>query len=166
MKKSVCVLIAATLAASTLALAQPREGPRGGDRMNERHHQLKETLHLTDQQDAQIRKLHLELERRQAQAHSKIQLARLDMKEIYMSDKLDRATIEKAIKQVSDLQHEVKMNFVDFWFSVNSLLTPDQQKMWKQHVPEMIGEMRERMGERMRRGGPMHNPPDDDQDEH
>jgi Spy/CpxP family protein refolding chaperone len=86
------------------------------------------------------------------------------MKEIYLSEKIDRTAIEKAIKQVSDLQQQVKMNFVDFWFSVNGVLTPDQQKVWKRHVGGMMGEMRGRLRERMHRGGPMMPHPPDDED--
>jgi hypothetical protein len=44
----------------------------------------------------------------------------------------------------------LKLNFVDFWFSVNSTLTPEQQKVWKDH----IGGMGQRFGERFRERGP------------
>ena len=121
-------------------------------------------MHLTDQQESQVKKLHLELERKQAQVRSKMQLARLDMKEMYLSDKLDRSAIEKSVNQVSDLQKQMKMNFVDFWFSVNGILTPEQQKTWKNHLGEMAGEMRERMRERMQHRGPMMGDPPDDQE--
>jgi Spy/CpxP family protein refolding chaperone len=132
--------------------------------MREKRAPAMEALKLTDQQEAQIKKLRLELERKQAQIRSKIQLARLDMKESYLSDKIDRTAIEKSIKQVSDLQNEMKMNHVGFWFSVNAMLTPDQQKVWKQHVGGMMGEMRGRLRGRMHRGGPMMPCPPDDRD--
>lgn len=164
MKRSGRTLFAMVLAASSIAFAQPPEGPRWGEGMGRRHEQLKEALKLTDQQETQIKKLRLELERKQAQAHSKIQLARLDMKETYLSDKIDRVAIEKSIKQVSDLQHEIKMNFVSFWFSVNGILTPDQQKVWKNHLAGMMDGMRERLRGRMHRGGPMMPHPQDDGD--
>lgn len=143
-------IVAMLLAASTLAFGQPQERQRMGDQMKQRHERLVGALHLTDQQESQIKKLHLELERKQTQVRSKIQLARLDMKEIYLSDKIDRSALEKSLKQVSDLQYQQKLNFVDFWFSVNSMLTPEQQKTWKQHVGEMAGQMRQRMSKMMR----------------
>jgi Spy/CpxP family protein refolding chaperone len=164
MKKASAVFVAILLAASTFAFAQPPGGPGQRDRMMDRREHLRQDMHLTDQQESQVKKLHLELERKQAQVRSKIQLARLDMKEMYLSDKLDRAAIEKSVKQVSDLQEQMKMNFIDFWFSVNGILTPEQQKTWKNHLGEMAGEMRERMRGRMQHGGSMmFDPPDEDE---
>ena len=143
-------LVAMLLTASTLAFGQPQDRPRMGDRMREGRDRLMAQLHPTDQQQLQIKKFHLALERKQTELRSKIQLARLDMKEIYLSDKIDRSALEKLIKQVSDLQYQQKLNFVDFWFSVNSTLTPEQQKTWKQHVGGMAGQMRQRMRGAMR----------------
>ncbi len=163
MKKAAITLVAIVLAASTIAFAQPPKESHGGERMKQRREHLKDALNLTDQQETQMKKLRLDLERKQAQVQSKIHLARLDMKEIYLSDKLDRSAIEKLIKQVSDLQHQEKMNAVDFWFSVNGILTPDQQKIWKQHIGEIGEGIRERFREGMRRGGPMmHDAPEDE----
>ena len=139
-------LVAILLTASALAFGQPQDRPRMGDRMRDGHDRLMAQLHLTDSQQSQIKKLHFGLERKQTELRSKIQLARLDMKEIYLSDKIDRSALEKLMKQVSDLQYQQKLNFVDFWFSVNSILTPDQQKTWKQHVGSMAGQMRQRSG--------------------
>ena len=164
-------IAAMLLAASTLAFGQPSDRQHMGDQMRQRHERLAGALHLTDQQESQMKKLHLDLERKQAQVRSKIQLARLDMKEIYLSDKIDRGAIEKSLKQISDFQYQQKLNFVDFWFSVNSMLTPEQQKTWKQHVGEMAGRMRQRMGQMMRgrmlnrgpmmRGSMMPDPPEE-----
>ena len=170
MKKSGMTLVAVLLATSTfMAFAQPPQGMgmgRGGG-MEGRHQQLKEALHLTDQQEAQIQKFRLDLERKQAQVHSRIQLARLDMKEMYLSDKIDRSALEKSIKEVSDLQHQQKLNFVDFWFSVNGILKPEQQKVWKQHVGMMVNEMRHRFRGGMHPGrrGMMPSPPPDKGDD-
>lgn len=167
-------IVAILLSAAALAFGQPQDRPRMGDQMRGGHDRLITSLHLTDQQESQIKKLHLELERKQAQVRSKIQLARLDMKEIYLSDKIDRTALEKLMKQVSDLQYQQKLNFVDFWFSVNSTLTPEQQKTWKQHIGQMAGRMRDRMREGMRgrmmnrgpmqRGSMMPDPPEGNDD--
>jgi Spy/CpxP family protein refolding chaperone len=166
MKRSKIALIAMLLFAATLASAQPFAGPRWGEGMRGKRAPAMEALKLTDQQEAQIKKLRLDLERKQAQIRSKIQLARLDMKENYLSDKIDRTTIEKSIKQVSDLQNEMKMNHVGFWFSVNAMLTPDQQKVWKQHVGGMMGEMRGQLRGRMHKGClMMPRPPDGGDDD-
>ena len=153
MKRSSIPLIAMLLVLPTLtAFAQPPAGQRWGNRMMAQRQQLKDALKFTDQQQTQVQKFHLDLERKQAQVHSKIQLARLDMKEMYLSDKIDRPAVEKSIKQISDLQQQLKMNFVDFWFSVNNILTPDQQKVWKKHAAMMANEMRGRLRGGMHQG--------------
>ncbi len=147
---TVTLLLLAT--AAFMAFAQPPGGQRRANRMNAKP-QLAEALNLTDQQKTQVEKMHLDLERKQAQLHSRIQVARLDMKEAYLADKIDRSAIEKSVKQVSDLQSQLKMNFVDFWFSVDGILTPDQQKAWKQHAMGMMDGMRGRLRDRMHMGG-------------
>ena len=157
MKKLVVFLLTLMAFGSTLVIAQPGGRHEGPGRMTGRREDLKESLHLTDQQEAQVKKLHLGLERSQAEIQSKIRLARIDMKEIYISDKLDRSGIEKLVKQVSDLEYQRKMNFIGFWFSVNGILTPDQQKQWKQHAGKLIGEARGRFHPPMRgRGAGVH----------
>ncbi|MBF8297083.1 MAG: Periplasmic heavy metal sensor [Bacteroidetes bacterium] len=164
MKKVSVAAVAVLLALSTFAFAQPPSERGQRDRMMDRRENLMHDLKLTDQQDSQVKKLHLDLERKQAQIQSKIRLAHLDLKEMYLSDKLDRSAIEKSVSQISDLQKQMKLNFVGFWFSVNEILTPEQQKAWKNHLGQMAGGMRERMRGRMQHGGPkMFDPPDDEE---
>jgi hypothetical protein len=82
------------------------------------------------------------------------------MREAYQADKVDRGAIEKSVKQVSDMQSQLKLNFVDFWFGVNNILTPEQQKAWKEHIggmgPRFGAGFRGRMP--MGRGRMMHRP--------
>ena len=166
-RSSIPLITTLLLIPAFMAFAQPPGGePRGG-RMMARHQQLKDALNLTDQQETQMQKFHLELERKQAQLHSKIQVERLNVKEMYLSDKIERPALEKSIKQISDLQEQLKMNFVDFWFSVNGILTPDQQKVWKKHAAMMANEMGARFRGGMhpgRRGMPPGRPHEEGDD--
>lgn len=156
MKKTALAIVVVLFLASTMfAVAQPPRDARFGNPMKERREQIKDALKLTDQQETQIQKLRMELERKQTQVHSKIQIARLDMKETLMSDNPDRSALEKALKQVSDLQHQLKMNHVDFWFSVKGILTADQQKEWRKHLGGLMKEGGKNPGGRMRGRGPM-----------
>ena len=153
MKRTHVIMLIVLLLSSAVVLAQP--GVRRGPQMADRRAELKEKLQLTDKQEAQVRKLRLGLERSQAELQSKVRLARIDMKELYLSDKIDRTAIEKLAKQVSDFQYQMKMNHIGFWFSVNNILTPEQQTMWKQHLGQMGGEGWQRPGRHMRRSGEM-----------
>jgi Spy/CpxP family protein refolding chaperone len=107
-------------------MAERRAESRRGSMMKE--------LNLTPDQETKIKKLRLELEKKQTVVDPKIKLARIAMKEVLMADKLDRAAIEKQVKEISGLQLEKKLNFVDHMFAVYNILTPEQQKTWKEHL--------------------------------
>jgi len=132
---------------STAAWAQPR---RMGDGPKMRGMQMMENLKLTDDQQKQVGKLHSELERKQIFARAKIQALRVDVREAFREDKPDRGKIESKINEITKLQGEMKTNHLALWFDVNKILTPEQQKMWKQ-APMMMERMR---GQGMRR--PIH----------
>jgi Spy/CpxP family protein refolding chaperone len=140
----------------SLLFAQPEGmGPGGRTGMrNPMRDRMREEMKLTDQQIAQIQKLRLDMERKQTQIRSKTDVARLDIKESFLAEKPDRQAIEKSMKQVAELQSQSKLNRLDFWFSVNTILTADQQKVWKQHLGEMRPPMRRGMMHKgMMRGG-------------
>jgi Spy/CpxP family protein refolding chaperone len=103
---------------------------------------MAEELNLTDQQKDQMKKFRLDFERKQIGTHPKIKMARLDLKELFLKDKLDRSAIEKQMKAISDLQYQTKLDHVDHWFAVNEILTPEQQSIWKEHFGERGKRMR------------------------
>lgn len=109
-----------------------------------------EKLNLTDDQRKQVDKLHSDLQKRQIALRAKIQSARVDVQDAFREDKPDRAKIEAKLSEITKAQGEMKNNHVAFWFDVSKILTPDQQKLWKQ-TPMM----QRRGGEGMRG---MHRP--------
>jgi Spy/CpxP family protein refolding chaperone len=119
-----------------------------GDRMP-MHGNMMEALNLTEPQKVQMEKLRTELEKKQVTVHGKIAVLRVELKELFQAENPDRSAIEKKMKEVSDLQHQIKINGLDHLFAVKAILTPEQQKMWKKHML-MMGE--ERMGMRMGNG--------------
>jgi Spy/CpxP family protein refolding chaperone len=159
-------LLAALMAAAvvTPALAQPgpdgERGPRGkheccmnrNDEQMPRHGEMMEMLKLTDQQKGQMEKLRTDLQKKQVTVQGKIAVLRIELKELFQAENPDRAAIEKKMKEVSDLQHQEKLNGLDHLFAVKAILTPEQAKMWKEHMLRM-GE--EGMGMGMMRGPKM-----------
>ncbi len=103
-------------------------------RMEGRHGSMMKELNLTPDQQKKMQQMRLDLEKKQTVLDSKIKLARIAMKEATLADKLDKAAIEKQVKEVSGLQLDKKLNVVDHLFAVYNLLTPEQQKTWKEHV--------------------------------
>ena len=101
------------------------------------HRMMMEHLKLTDDQQKQVGKLHDEMEKKQIELHSKIQLLHVDLRGLFRDEKPNQDKIELKISEISKLQTEAKLAHIGMWFSVNKLLTPEQQKTWKK-----IGMMR------------------------
>lgn len=157
--------------AAAIVWAQPREfedddaltGPTlGGGR-------LIENLDLTADQEKQFDKLRTDMQKKQIETSSKIQTARLDIKDLFREDNPDKGKIESKMSEISKLQNEMKMNHIDFWFVVNKILKPEQQKIWKEHrmmmgkgmgnghMQGMPGRSHGMRGGRMGRGMDMHD---------
>jgi Spy/CpxP family protein refolding chaperone len=138
-------------AAASLSFAQPGPpstggpGPNRGPDARGMRQEMKAKLNLTEQQETQMQKLRFDLEKKQTTVQSKIKLLRIDMKELIAAENPDRNAIEKKMKEVSDLQLQEKMNGLDHLFAVKAILTPEQQKIWKQHMKQMGPEMKERV---------------------
>ena len=139
--------IAFLLFATSVAWTQPR-------RMNDNdppNHKMgmMERLKLNDTQRDQVQRLHSDLEKKQIALRSRVQTLRIDVRDAFREDKPDRGKIESKINEISKAQSEMKLNHLAFWFDVNRLLTPEQQKIWKER-PMMGG-----LGVRHPMRGPM-----------
>jgi Spy/CpxP family protein refolding chaperone len=135
---------------TSVAMAQPR---KMGDGRPMRGIPVIEKLNLSDDQRKQVDKLHSDLQKKQIALRAKIQSARVDVRDAFREDKPDRAKIEAKLSEITKAQGEMKNNQVAFWFDVNKILTPDQQKIWKQAAM-----MHRRAGEGMRGGHrPLHH---------
>jgi len=138
-------------AAVSFSFAQPGlgPGPNAGPNARSMRQEMKAKLNLTEAQETQMQKLRFDLEKKQTTVQSKIKLLRIDMKELLAGENPEKNAIEKKMKEVSDLQLQEKLNVLDHMFTVKGILTPEQQKIWKQHMKQMGPEMKERMMGRM-----------------
>lgn len=133
------MFVAAALVAGLLSpsLAQPGPGTdkqmRPDDARPRREAMMKD-LKLTDQQQAQMDKMRIEMKKQQVTLQGKIRLLRVEMQELMLAENPDKNAIQKKMKEVSDLQLQEKEAFVDHLFAVKGILTADQQKIWKQHM--------------------------------
>ena len=142
------MLLAAALAAGTLN-AQPGPGAARPDRP--RRDNLMEKLQLTDQQKDQMAKFRTQFQKANEELASKLRLNRIDLRDLARAEKADKAAIQKNVKAATELQEKMKLNHIDHLFAVRDILTESQQKIWKEHMAQVLGEFRERAGE-MRRG--------------
>jgi Spy/CpxP family protein refolding chaperone len=140
MKYAILILFTASF-----ALAQP--GPMGGGRgfggqthlctdMCDLGGQgicgMEEKLDLNADQQKKVEVLRSDMQKKRIDLAAKIKTLRVELKDLYNSDALDQKAIESKMTEISRLHNEMKLNHTDFWFSVNKLLTADQQKIWKE----------------------------------
>ena len=160
MKKLLLLLFMATI----VAWAQPREFDDeddapvgqmfGGGRFIEK-------LNLTADQQKQFDMIRTDMQKKQIDLRSKIQMLRLDLKDLFNEDSPNKSNIASKMNEISKLQTEAKLNHLDLWFEVNKILKPDQQKIWKENrlmmgpgmKPQGLGGMCDGMGKPMRKHG-------------
>ncbi len=97
-------------------------------------------LNLTDTQKKDVEKLNTEFAKLRVDQQAKIKTAYIELRELTRADSPDKSAIEKQIGEISDLQGQNRVMRVDHWFAVNKLLTPDQQKVWRERLNTPPGE--------------------------
>lgn len=140
--------ILCSLFAFTFAFGQGPERPHAGPP----HTRVLEKLNLSDAQKKDIEKLNTDFAKQLVDQQAKVKIAAIELHSLMKADSPDKGAIEKKINQISDLQAQNRMLGVDHWFSVNKLLNPDQQKIWKSVLDRPL---RARFAERMERKGEM-----------
>jgi len=122
-------------------------------------------LNLTDEQSAKLKDMRFEQEKKQIDLRSKMQTLNVEVRQLLSGDKIDKTTLEKKYNEIAKFQVEQKMNFLNHWLQVNAILTPEQQKVWKETLKRFDGPRNNFMGDKMRerrqmRGFRMHPSPD------
>lgn len=147
------VVVLALLLGGATAIAQPGPGQAAhkpaGPAMR---HQLMERLNLTDQQKEQIAKLRADFQKKMIAQRAKVQSLRVDMRTEIGSDDPDRATIEKISRNINDVQGQMKLDRIDHLFAVKAVLTPEQQKTFKNEMMQLGGRAGSRVGRHLMGG--------------
>jgi Spy/CpxP family protein refolding chaperone len=156
MKKAVGMFIAMLILAVSTAPAQPGPGPGAMRRQGNPEKMMMGALNLTGQQKTDVQKLHADMERSMVKVQSAVRLARIDLRQLLDAEKLDRNAIEKKVREVSNLQQEAKTALIDHLFAVYAMLTPEQQKTFKEHMARRLEDgpgpgIRQRMERRQHR---------------
>lgn len=135
MTRRLAVVIFALLLGGAAAVAQPGQGP--GPRMATgpaMRHEMMQRLNLTDQQKDQIAKLRADFQKKMIADRAKIQELRVDMRTAIASDNPDRTAIEKISRSINDIQGQMKLDRIDHLFAVRGILTPEQQKTFRNEM--------------------------------
>jgi Spy/CpxP family protein refolding chaperone len=123
MKRITEIVIIALLTLGIQAFSQPSDGKD--------YNRIIKKLNLTKEQKKDISKIKMDLEKQLIAQKAKMETARLELHEIFKEDSPDKSDIEKKLNDIADLEVQTHMIRVDSWFSVNRMLTPEQQIIWK-----------------------------------
>ena len=124
-KNMLIALFAVAFIAVGSVNAQPRRGDDPQSCLNR--------LNLTNDQQAQISKLRVQYEKDVIDLRASIAKARIDLRELLSAENYNRALVEKKMREISDLSVTLKLKRLDQWEAINKVLTPEQQKEWKQY---------------------------------
>ncbi len=144
MKTLLASLALLLLCSTTRGFAQPGDDGPGAGRRELPLRELRATMQLTDTQVQSLGDIRRESQKSMIDLRSSIQKKRIDLRAIMASDKPVRADVERLAREIADLQVNQRMLMFDGDQKVMQVLTPEQQKKWK--------ELREERGQRFRRG--------------
>ena len=156
MKTKLVAAAISFLLVSGAAFAQPMTKRPQQMPMLNRAEMLKQ-LKLTDDQKSQIQKLRFDMMQKQIDLRAQLAHSRLDYEQLASADNPDQDAISSKIDQIDKAKVAMQKNKLAFWFDVNKVLTPDQQKVWKKVLEHPM--MRRGRGEQImiRRGPGMGN---------
>lgn len=152
------LLMAGLVLFTGVAMAQPGQGRGMGMR-------IVDELNLTDQQQKQVDQIHNDAMKQGIDRRAELAKARVDLQQLARADNPDQALMSKKVKEIESLRSEMTSHRLNTWFAINKILTPEQQKIWKQTLERRIAHgpdglrnempMRGMMRDRMMRDGMM-----------
>ncbi len=128
MKKLGLLITIALVMVSAGLYSQPAGGSDYG--------KILKKLNLTAEQKKDANRIKVDLDKQLITQKAKVETARLELREICMAESPDKSDIEKKIGDIANLEAQAHMIRVDSWFAINTILTPEQQKIWKKVLVE------------------------------
>lgn len=132
-------LIVSIVLIGSVAVSQPMRHAQGQGMFLDK-------LELTDQQKPEYQKLQTEHMKKMIDQRAKVAVAEVDLRALFRADAPQKAAIEKKVKEIADLKTQTAVTRLDHWFAVQKLLTPEQQKVWKNALGQMSSEHKGRQG--------------------
>jgi Spy/CpxP family protein refolding chaperone len=108
--------------------AQEQKGPKPVGPIEQIIKQLKPT----PEQLTQMEKMKSDLEKQQVQTRAKMQTAGIELRDLLSAAEPNKEAVMKKLDEVAKYRVEMVKNRIEQWFAVNKILTPEQQKIWKE----------------------------------
>lgn len=135
--------LAALLLTTAVALGQdPLTAPKHP--MEAPYQRLMMALNLTDEQKKEVETIHFDAAKQAIATRSKIATANLEFRQLLHAENPDKAAIEKKISEIAQFKTQVVQTKIGNWFTINKLLTPEQQKVWKRALQIAVAKHQER----------------------
>lgn len=96
---------------------------------------MREVLGLTDDQVIKIKDIFSEGGKARIQARAEIRVARLEMRQLMRNDNVDRAAVDRKIKEISSLREKLMRNRIETRLKIRAVLTPEQRKKARAMTP-------------------------------
>ncbi len=112
-----------------------RPGHRHGMRRMRHLGMMKEALGLTDDQVVKIKDIHTEARKTGIKVRAGIRVARIEMRQLMRAEKVDRASLDRKIKEISALRKKMMRHRVDTRLKVHAVFTPGQRKKARAMTP-------------------------------
>ena len=108
--------------------------------MNRMHKfDLMKKLNLTDQQKEKIADMRVEFAKKMVDLKADLQKSRLGLQELKVKGNFERNDVIAAVEQINKSRDAISVAVANHLLDVYQILTPDQQKIWRENAPKMMG---------------------------
>ena len=142
MKKSMLVVIfVLTFFAAYLVNAQqmPMKNKRPAGGMMMHRMEMMKKLNLTDQQKDKIADLRISFQKNMVDLRADLKKNRLDLQDLKVKGDLNRDAVIAAVEKINKSRDAISLAVANHLLDVYQVLTPEQQKTWKQEAPLFKG---------------------------
>lgn len=101
-----------------------------------RETKLSEKLGLSKEQRDKIKEIVFDMEKKAENLRSQIRIKEIELKEIIMEDKPDLKKLESKIKEIGNLNTELRILKVKEFFEVKKILNEEQWEKFKEIIQE------------------------------
>ena len=92
-------------------------------------------LNLTDQQKGKIGDLKIAFQKKMIDLKADLQKSKLDLKELRQKSELNRNDVIAAVEKINKSRDAISIAVANHMMDVYEVLTPEQQKIWKENAP-------------------------------
>ncbi|MBR9977694.1 MAG: Spy/CpxP family protein refolding chaperone [Bacteroidetes bacterium] len=89
-------------------------------------------LNLTETQKSTLNTIRIESKKEMIDLRGEARKKQLDLREMRDSEHADRSTVERVVREIADLRVRQVMLLHDADVRINEVLTPEQQKKWRE----------------------------------